>query len=46
MNQWVMNISRFADRLIAGLDNIDWPNSTKEIQKELGQGEAKEQSNI
>ncbi len=33
MKQWVMDIPKYAERLIEGLDNIDWPNSTKEAQK-------------
>ena len=33
MKQWVMDIPKYADKLINGLDDIDWPNSTKEAQK-------------
>ena len=33
MKQWVMDIPKYAERLIEGLDNIDWPDSTKEAQK-------------
>ena len=33
MKQWVMDIPKYAERLIDGLDNIDWPSSTKEAQK-------------
>ena len=33
MKQWVIKITDFADRLINQLDDIDWPKSTKEIQK-------------
>ncbi len=33
MRQWVMDIPKYADRLLEGLDEIDWPNSTKEIQR-------------
>ena len=33
MKQWVMDIPKYAERLIEGLDNIDWPSSTKEAQK-------------
>ena len=33
MKQWVMDIPKYADKLINGLDEIDWPNSTKEAQK-------------
>jgi leucyl-tRNA synthetase len=33
INQWLMRITAYADRLLSGLDTIDWPNSIKEIQK-------------
>ncbi|NBK96800.1 MAG: leucine--tRNA ligase [Erysipelotrichia bacterium] len=33
MMQWVIDIPKYADRLLAGLDEIDWPNSTKEMQR-------------
>ena len=33
MKQWVIDIPAFAEKLLAGLDNIDWPESTKEIQR-------------
>ena len=33
MKQWVMRIPEYAERLLEGLDSIDWPESTKEIQK-------------
>ena len=33
MRQWVMDIPKYADKLLSGLDEIDWPNSTKEIQR-------------
>ncbi|MBQ7136983.1 MAG: leucine--tRNA ligase [Bacilli bacterium] len=33
MKQWVMDIPSYAEKLISGLDNIDWPESTKEMQK-------------
>jgi len=33
MKQWVMDIPSYAEKLINGLDNIDWPESTKEMQK-------------
>ena len=33
MRQWVMDIPKYADKLLDGLDEIDWPNSTKEIQR-------------
>ncbi len=33
MKQWVMDIPKYADSLLDGLDDIDWPESTKEIQR-------------
>ena len=33
MKQWVMDIPKYAETLLQGLDNIDWPESTKEIQR-------------
>ena len=33
MKQWVMDIPSYAEKLINGLDNIDWPESTKEMQR-------------
>ena len=33
MSQWSMRITAYADRLIAGLDKIDWPDAIKEIQR-------------
>lgn len=33
MKQWVMDIPAYAEQLLAGLDQIEWPASTKEMQK-------------
>ena len=33
MKQWVMDIPAYAEKLIDGLSEIDWPESTKEMQK-------------
>ena len=33
MKQWVLDIPKYAESLLAGLDEIDWPESTKEIQR-------------
>ena len=33
MMQWSMRITAFADRLLEGLDRIDWSNSLKETQR-------------
>ena len=33
MRQWSMRISAFSERLLLGLDQIDWPENIKEIQR-------------
>ena len=33
MKQWVMDIPKYAEILLDGLDELDWPESTKEIQR-------------
>ncbi|MDG1933373.1 MAG: leucine--tRNA ligase, partial [Flavobacteriales bacterium] len=33
MKQWSLRITAYADRLISGLDTVDWSESIKEIQK-------------
>lgn len=33
MKQWVIDIPTYAEKLLDGLNNIDWPESTKEIQR-------------
>ena len=33
MKQWVMDIPKYAEKLLSGLDDIDWPESTKEMQR-------------
>lgn len=33
MKQWSLRISAYAQRLLNGLEKIDWPDSIKEIQK-------------
>lgn len=43
MKQWVLDIPSYADSLIDGLETIDWPDSTKEIQKNwIGRSEGAE----
>ena len=43
MKQWVMDIPKYADILLDGLDEIDWPESTKEIQRNwIGKSEGAE----
>lgn len=33
MKQWVIDIPAYAEKLLAGLETVDWPESTKEIQR-------------
>lgn len=33
MRQWVLKITDYAERLLDGLDGLDWPESTKEMQR-------------
>ncbi len=33
MKQWVIDIPKYAEKLLAGLNTIDWPESTKEMQR-------------
>ncbi len=33
MKQWSLRITAYADRLISGLDNVEWSESIKDIQK-------------
>ena len=33
MKQWVMDIPSYAEELLRGLDSLDWPESTKEMQR-------------
>ena len=43
MKQWVLDIPQYADVLLNGLEDIDWPESTKEIQKNwIGRSEGAE----
>lgn len=43
MKQWVLDIPKYADILLDGLDDIDWPESTKEIQRNwIGKSEGAE----
>ena len=43
MKQWVLDIPQYADVLLDGLEDIDWPESTKEIQKNwIGRSEGAE----
>ncbi|MCI8444581.1 MAG: leucine--tRNA ligase [Clostridia bacterium] len=43
MKQWVLDIPKYADILLDGLEDIDWPESTKEIQRNwIGKSEGAE----
>lgn len=33
MRQWVLRITAYADKLLEGLDGLDWPESLKEMQR-------------
>ncbi len=33
MKQWVIDIPAYAEKLLSGLDEVDWPESTKEMQR-------------
>ncbi len=41
--QWMLRITKYADRLIDDLDKLDWPNAIKESQKNwIGRSEGSE----
>ena len=43
MKQWIVDIAKYADRLIEGLDKLNWPESTKTMQKNwIGKSEGVE----
>ena len=43
MKQWVMRITAYADRLLADLDRLDWPESIKLMQRNwIGRSEGAE----
>ncbi len=42
-DQWMLRITKYADRLIDDLDTLDWPNAIKESQKSwIGRSEGSE----
>lgn len=43
MRQWLLRVSAYAERLLTGLDTIDWSDSLKEIQRNwIGRSEGAE----
>ncbi|MGG4460410.1 leucine--tRNA ligase [Brevibacillus porteri] len=43
MKQWVLKITAYAERLLADLDELDWPESIKEMQRNwIGRSEGAE----
>ncbi|HHM02152.1 MAG TPA: leucine--tRNA ligase, partial [Caldithrix abyssi] len=43
MRQWMLKITEYADRLLNDLDDLDWPESTKEMQRNwIGKSEGAE----
>ena len=43
MKQWIIDIPAFSEKLLSGLDEIDWPESTKEMQRNwIGKSEGVE----
>ena len=43
LRQWMFRITAYADRLLKGLEDIDWPSSTKTMQTEwIGRSEGAE----
>ncbi|GAB1429952.1 leucine--tRNA ligase [Ignavibacteria bacterium] len=43
MRQWMLRITKYAERLLKDLDSVQWPNSTKEMQKHwIGKSEGAE----
>ena len=45
MKQWILRITKYAESLLDGLDDLDWPENIKELQKNwIGRSEGVEVS--
>ena len=43
LRQWMLKITAYAERLLEGLDDVEWPTSTKEMQRNwIGRSEGAE----
>ena len=43
MNQWMLRITKYADRLLSGLEGLDWPEKVKSMQSNwIGRSEGAE----
>ena len=43
MKQWMLKITEYADRLIEDLNELDWPENIKEMQRNwIGRSEGAE----
>ena len=43
MKQWIIDMPAFAEKLLSGLDELDWPESTKDMQRNwIGKSEGVE----